>query len=197
MTVTTAVSTVAVLLALLLISALWTRRTPTWQIVFGPPRDPPNRIPLTEFYVEARNRGWDFGRDRQLFLDLAIGLREAALAGSIEMWGRKYRVMTVLAAPHDALLVIPAEFWKHHEIDGLRMAIASPGNDGAADEADMETNNFLIQTRALPTSDPDFDDTSYRDIHLNYIQAMDWLQTDADACKGISRRYLPDDGSGR
>lgn len=196
MTATTAVSTVAVLLALLLISALWTRRRPTWQIVFGPPRDPPNRIPLTEFYVEARNRGWDFGSDRQLFLDLAIGLREAALAGSIEMWGRKCRAMAVLAAPQDALLRIPAEFWKHHVIDGLRMAIARPGNDGAATTEGMETNNFLIQTRALPTSDADFDDASYRDIHLNYIQAMDWLQTDADACKGTSRRGLPDDGSG-
>lgn len=197
MTLITAVSTVAVLLALLLISALSTRRRPAWQIVFGPPRDPPNRIPLTEFYVEARNRGWDFGSDRQLFLDLAIGLREAALAGSIEMWGRKCRTLAVLAEPHDALLGIPAEFWKHHEIDGLRMAIASPGNDGDATSEGMETNNFLIQTKAVPTSDPDFDDANYRDIHLNYIQAMDWLQTDADACKGISRRYAPDDGSGR
>lgn len=187
MTATGAISTVGVLLALLLISAAVVRRKPGWQIVFGPPEESPNRIPFTEFCVEARNRGWDFPDDEQLFLDLALGLRAAGLEGAIEMWGRKCRAMTVLQASPDPLLRIPAAFWKHHEIDARRMAIAATGNGSADANGGMETNNLRIETRALPTGDADFDDSAYRDIHLNYLQAIDWLQTDADACKGIAR----------
>lgn len=186
MTVTEAVSTLGVLLALLLISAAWIGRKPGWQIVFGPPEESQNRIPLTEFYLEARARGWDFASDRQLLLDLAIGLREAGLAGGIEMWGRKCRVEAVPRAPGEPLVKIPAAFWKHHDIDGLRMAIAGNGDTGAG--AGLETNNALVGTRPMPTGDADLDDATYKDIHLNYIQAMDWLQTDANPYKGISRR---------
>ncbi len=184
MTMTAAASTLGVLLALLLISAAWTRRRPAWQIVFGPPAESGNRLALTEFYVEARNRGWDFAGDPQLFLDLAIGLREAGLAGAIEMWGRKCRTLAVLKAAQEPLLPIPAAFWKHHDLDGERMAVAVDSNTSEG----METNNFLIRTRALPTRDPDFDDTTFQDLHLNYLQAMDWLQADADSYRGISRQ---------
>lgn len=190
MTATAVVSTFGVLLALLLISAVWVGRKPRWQIVFGPPEESGNRIPLTEFYGEARNRGWDFDRDRQLFLDLAIGLREAALAGAIEIWGRKCRVMTLRRASDEPLLRIPAVFWKHHGIDGLRMAIATDEAMGADASWGMETNNALIHTHAMPTNDPDFDDTTYGDLHLNYLQAMDWLQTDAGRYKGVSRAVI-------
>jgi hypothetical protein len=188
MTLTAVLSTLAVVLALLLISAAWAARTPAWQIVFGPPEDSPNRMPLTEFCVEARNRGWDFAADEQLLPDLTTGLREAALAGSIEIWGRKCRTMTLLRSPDEPLVRIPATFWKHHDLDGLDMAIAdnSDGNAGAHEGA--ATKNALIQTRAIPTSEPDFEDAAYRDIHLNYMQAMDWLQTDAGSYKGLSRR---------
>ncbi len=179
MTVTTIVSTLGVLLALLLISVAWTRSKPAWQVVFGPPRDSPNRLPLTEFYVEAQGQGWDFSSDQQLFLDLAAGLREAGLSGAIEMWGRKCRTVNAIVPPREPLLAIPAVFWKHHEIDGQRVATAGDDTAGGAGTWRIETNNLLVRTRALATHDPDFDDAVYGDIQLNYLQAMSWLETEA------------------
>ncbi len=180
MTVTTVVSTLGVLLALLLISVAWSRAKPAWQVVFGPPREPENRIALTGFYAEARDLGWDFATDRQLVLDLAAGLRDAGLAGAIGMWGRKCRVLHTLVSPREPLLAIPAGFWKHHEIDGLRLAVAGDGGEGSTGAWRIETNNLLVRTRALPASTPDFDDAVFADIQLNYLQAMNWLETEAD-----------------
>jgi hypothetical protein len=187
MTLTTAVSIVAVLLALLLVSAAWTARKPVWQIVSGPPQESLNRVPVVEFCLEARQRGWDFAADEQLIVDLAIGLREAALDGAVEMWGRKCRMISVLRTPDEPLVRIPAEFWKHHDIDGLAMAIAGHDDDVEA-SGRHGASNVLIQTRAIPTSDPDFEDATYTDLHLNYMQATEWLQTDAKSCRKLSGR---------
>jgi len=185
MTMSAVAVTLGVLLALLLLSAAWAGKNRTWQIVSGPPKDSANRIRLTEFYAEARQQGWEFSADRQLLVDLALGLREAGLQGRIEMWGRKCLAPGMAPLPHDPLLRIAADFWKHHDIDGLRMALAAGTGEGAAR---LETNNLRIQTRAFPTSDPDFDDATYRDLHLNYLQAMDWLQVNAASYRGVSQR---------
>lgn len=185
MTASTVITTLGILLALLLISAAWTGRKPTWQIVSGPPQESQNRLALTEFYAAARQQGWDFLAEQDLFLDLAIGLREAALDGAIEIWGRKQLAIGLPAAPKDVLVKIPAEYWQHHEIDGLRMARIN--SDTGMIEG-LETNNFSVSTRNLPARVADVDHTTYRDLHLNFIQATDWLQTDAEAYKGISRR---------
>lgn len=185
MTVSTTLTTLSILLALLLISAGWTWRKPTWQLASGPPAESQNRIPLTEFYAEARKRGWDFVAHRELCLDLAIGLRQAGLEGAIDIWGRKCQAIAFLTTPRQPLVKIPPDFWKHHEIDGLRMVIIDNGT-GATEG--LETNNFAVGTRDLPTGDADFDNAAYKDIHLNYIQAMDWLKTDAEPYKGISKR---------
>lgn len=185
MTASTVITTLGILLALLLISAAWTGRKPTWQIVSGPPQESQNRLALTEFYAEAQRQGWDFLAGQDLFLDLAIGLREAALDGAIEIWGRRQQITTLPSAPRDVLLKIPAEYWKHHEVDGLRMARIDSAT-GAIEG--LETNNFSISTRNLPARVADVDHTTYRDLHLNFIQATDWLQTDAAAYKGIAQR---------
>lgn len=196
MTVTTTVSTLGVLLALLLVSMAWSRSKPGWQIVFGPPHEPANRIALTEFYARALALGWDFSTDRQLFQDLAAGLREAGLAGCIEMWGRKCRAAVALPAPREPLLGIPAGYWKHHEIDALPMAVAGDGREPGAGPWRIGTSNLLVRTCALPTSDPDCDDAIYGDIQLNYLQAMNWLQTDASHYKGIAPRSGAEPGRG-
>ncbi|MCC7259268.1 MAG: hypothetical protein IT486_12960 [Gammaproteobacteria bacterium] len=197
MTLTAVVSTLGVLLALLLISAAWTARKPGWQIVFGPPADSPNRLPVTEFCIQARHQGWDFADDEGLWLDLAIGLREAGLAGAIEMWGQRCPPVGVLRTPGAPLIRIPAAFWKHHDIDGLRLAMGSPGEDAAGTPGPSAMNNALVRTRALPTRDPAAADAAYQDLHLNYLQAADWLQTDAAAYRGISRRGLTREAEGR
>lgn len=194
-TVAGAVGTAGVLLALLLLSAAWAGRRPGWQIVFGPPAESANRIALTEFYAEACDQGWDFPADRQLALDLAIGLRDAGLADGIEMWGRRCRTLAALRGSAAPLQRIPAPFWKHHDIDGLRMVLPGAAADATGGSIRLETNNFLIRTRALPNSDPDFGDVSYEDIHLNYLQATGWLQTGAGRYRGISRRGFPGQAS--
>lgn len=187
MTAGTVITTLGILLALLLISAAWTDRKPTWQIVSGPPQESQNRLPLTEFYAEARQQGWDFLADQDLVLDLAIGLREAALDGAIEIWGRRQQTATLASTPKDVLLKIPAEYWQHHEIDGPRMVRIN--SDTGAIEG-LETNNFAVSTRNLPARVADVDLTTYRDLHLNFIQATDWLQTDAEAYKGAAKRGI-------
>ena len=179
-------SIVAVLLALLLLSAAWTLRKPAWELVFGPPADPPNRIPLTEFYVEAQKAGWNLTTDQQLCLDLAIGLREAGLDGSIEIWGRKFRKLTMPGMADGPLQRIDPGYWQYHQVDGLRMVLAADASS-ATGTLQLETNNRLIRTLALPTCDPHADTATYQDLQLNCLQALHWLHTDAARYQGISR----------
>lgn len=187
MTTTTVVIALGVCLALLLASMAWGRDRPRWQIVAGPPGESPNRIPLTEFCLLAQRHGWTFSADHRLFLDLAMGLREAGLAGAIEIWGRPCDSKGPVAVPRAPLARIPVGFWVDHEISGLGAAIfKAGGSEETADE--LQARNASVQTRCLPSSSGDTDKTIYQDIHLNYLQAMDWLDTSADACKGASRR---------
>lgn len=186
MTATTVMSIVAVLLALLLLSAAWTLRKPAWELVFGPPADPPNRIPLTEFYVEAQKAGWNLTTDQQLCLDLAVGLREAGLDGSIEIWGRKCRKLTLPGMRDSPLQRIDSSFWQHHQVDGLRMVRAADAGS-ATETPRLETNNRLTRTLALPMRDTHADAATYHDLQLNCLQALHWLHTDAARYQGISR----------
>ncbi len=186
MTATTVMSIVAVLLALLLLSAAWTLRKPAWELVFGPPADPPNRIPLTEIYVEAQKAGWKLTTDPQLCLDLAIGLREAGLDGSIEIWGRKCRRLTLPGMADSPLQRIDPGYWQHHQVNGLRMVLAADAS-GATETLQLETNNRLIRTLALPTRNAPADAATYQDLQLNCLQALHWLQADAARYQGISR----------
>lgn len=187
MTATTVVIALGVCLALLLASMAWGRDRPRWQIVAGPPGESPNRIPLTEFCLLAQHHGWTFAADHRLFLDLAMGLREAGLAGAIEIWGRPCDSKGPVAVPRAPLARIPVGFWVDHEISGLDAAIfKAGGSEEAANE--LQARNASVRTRCLPSSSGDTDKTAYQDIHLNYLQAMDWLDTSADACKGASRR---------
>jgi len=183
-----AVSILGVLLALLLASAAWMAWKPGWQVVIGPPEDPPNRIPVTAFCDAARQQGWDFAADGQLLRDLVIGLRQAGLDGTIEIWGRRCRTAPALRKPDEPLARIPATFWKHHELGGLGTVAAVTRAGNIETRTELTTDNTRVHTRPMPGSEPPPDDAGYRDIHLNLMQAMDWLQTEANACKGISRR---------
>lgn len=194
---TTVVVALGAFLALLLVSMAWGRDDRIWQIVSGPPGESPNRIPLTEFCLAAQHHGWAFAADRRLFIDLAAGLREAGLAGTIEIWGRPRHTQVLRKRPAGPLARIPAGFWADHQIDGLREAIFVPGDGEEADD-DLQARNAQVHTRAVSVEDPGPDDAMYRDIHLNYMQAMAWLESGARAWQGVSQRdgVSLDPGSG-
>lgn len=183
---------VGALLALTAAAMVADSRRSAWQVVLGPPTEPANRVPVAEFWFEVRDHGWDFTSDEGLFADLAMGLRDAGLAGLIEMWGRKsVAPMRDGRRPKPPLQRIEAGYWQHHEIEGLRLAVRG-GEEGLARP---QVDNSLLRTCRASGCPAEVAGVLYEDVHLNYLQALDWLQLEASRYRGLSPRPSGDANS--
>lgn len=139
------------------------------------PHDAPKRIPLMEFRETARASGWDIGGLHGLEgIDLLIGLRQAALDGQVQLFGRQAKWKgNDLLRQVQPIIAIPAEYWTDHHIDWG--GFNQHGDD-----------NFAALSTA-PGTAPDAND--YVDLHVDLAAAIKWLDSDGLKYKGQTARH--------
>jgi hypothetical protein len=121
------------------------------------------RIPLVEFMRAAEARGWKISGMQDLEgIDLLEGLRQAAIYGELNFWGRRNEFGTrtlTMSQPH---VQIPQDHWSVFQID---WSIIGHGE------------NFDSQTYVMGRSDK-ATAGGYVDILLDdHNAAIDWLQS--------------------
>jgi len=146
-------------------------------VTYRPSLDPvstsaPSRINLKDFLSRAHVVGWDIsGKTNAEIMDLLQGVRQAALDGTIRMWGRRNRNRAEMLARREPLIEIDRNHWADYEIDTFSV-MASQDNFGTAS----------YNKRARSPRDGGF-----LDLHLDALAAEIWLNGSAAAYKGTFR----------
>ena len=126
----------------------------------------PFRITLQDFlHEEAVKSGWgprpgcaaDLG-------DLIKKIRQAAVDGTLHLWGKQTHMAWHAQALEDAPLIsIDKDYWRDHEIDYLRAIFYDKGNSGTRSQHEF--------------SEIDNPREPYYDLHLAREEALNWLRS--------------------
>ena len=130
----------------------------------------PPRSPMTEFLAEAEKRGVSFTGHNYDLLELAKELRQAALNGAIEIYGRYTRHKSDELNQNEPLQPIPREHWATFQIDAntlRRIDVENQERGRALDNHQITTYN---------PSQQNWRDGSYFDLYTNTVSARRWLR---------------------
>lgn len=108
-------------------------------------------------------------------LDLAHGLRQAGLDGTIQFWGR-HRRSSSTATKHEVLCIIDKEFWDKGEIYLFTCFTVKNCNI-----VGVANDNFKSYVKSKVD---DFRSNECCDIHLDKMQAISWLKNESKKYKG-------------
>lgn len=125
----------------------------------------PERLPLAELCEWAADAGWCSDVHSATVGDndwwtFAIRLRQAAVDGSIQFWGRRYVADFGKDLDTEPLVEIPKAHFTEFEFDPAALA---------------EVDNYDLFTSKLGNSPSAFKGQVFRDIHVNGDQARAWL----------------------
>jgi hypothetical protein len=123
-----------------------------------------HRVSLIDFVARAGKKGWDVSGQNVQIMDLLRGLREAALAGQIRMWGRPVRSAPDAVVRTELHRQIPPDHWKDFEVDVGTVA--------------SRDDNF--DTRSCDLRRSDRHSGGFLDIYLDRQAALDWLDGEAE-----------------
>ena len=122
-------------------------------------------ISVVDFLAAAEKHGWSFGPTSVDVNKLQVGLREAAVNGRVQVYGRKYTSVASITR-NEPRVPIPAEIWKTNWM--ILLAVLHPMNGENFDTAAQE-----------PMSKP-----SYVDLHFGG-EVLDWLKNDAEQYRNV------------
>lgn len=125
----------------------------------------PKRIPLSEMREWATAAGWCGDIQSATVGDndwwtFAVRLRQAAVDGAIQFWGRRYVADFGKDLDTEALVEIPKEHFAIFEFDPTALA---------------QADNYDLFTGKLGESPSGWKGQIFRDIHVNADQARAWL----------------------
>ena len=140
------------------------------------------RIPVLDFVKLARDSfGWNFGGESMDPLDLEIGMRQAAVDGSIPYWGRKAPDGTPDSIlDHFPLVGIPPEHFAEYRLVALAVNLTTGARGGPFEN--RRTKTYRLGNDSQP----------YVDLHMGRREAMQWLEHGAAEYRGRT-----DDARGR
>lgn len=125
----------------------------------------PERVPLAELREWAANAGWCSDIQSATVGDndwwtFATRLRQAAVDGSIQFWGRRYVADFGRDLDTEPLVEIPKAHFTDFEFDPTALA---------------QVDNYDLFTGKIGDSPSAFKGQIFRDIHVNADQARAWL----------------------
>lgn len=125
----------------------------------------PKRIPLSEMREWAMAAGWCGDIQSATIGDndwwtFALRLRQAAIDGAIQFWGRRYVADFGKDLDTEALVEVPKEHFAVFEFDPATLAQAA---------------NYDLFTGKLGESPSAWKGQIFRDVHVNADQARAWL----------------------
>jgi hypothetical protein len=125
----------------------------------------PQRVPLAEMREWATAAGWCGDVHSATIGDndwwtFAVRLRQAAVDGAIQLWGRRYVADFGRALDTEALVEIPKDHFATFEFDPTALA---------------QVENYDLFTMKLGNSPSAWKGQIFRDLHVNGDQARAWL----------------------
>src|SRR5713101_6611228 len=121
----------------------------------------PARTPLIDLLAEAEKWGVSFSGHNLDILELAKGLREAAINSAIEIYGRYTRHKSDELNRNEPVVLVPTEHWKTFQIDAntlRRIGVENQERGRAIDNRHITTYN---------PSQSDWRKGSYFDLYTN------------------------------
>ena len=130
-----------------------------------------DRVPLIGFLGSAVEAGWDLsGNDNLIVMDMADGLRQAAIDGEVTFWGRQSISDADRLTKNHPLTVIPSAHFETFQLDVAPLV--------------SRTDNFKTATFQMGGTSYEAQRNRYVDLHLEAKPARSWLATTAEAWKG-------------
>lgn len=137
-----------------------------------------DRIPLIALCKEAAQRGWNFLDPSLHILDLADGLRQAGIDGTIRFWGRKKQVTDNLTR-RQPLVELQKQYW---DKCGIYPMSCLAYKENSMESTGIAKDNFQTQSSKKNNG------ADYADIHVDMTQAISWLERDAKQFIGRNKR---------
>lgn len=119
------------------------------------------RIPLLDLRNLAIGAGWPTDHQDAKWLDFTKALRQSAVDGLLNVWGRQNSSDVDELVANEPLLLIDKSHWIAFEIDTISMCSAN--------------KNLNVRTYNMRAHDWGKRD-SYRDLHVSNGQAEQWLK---------------------
>ena len=129
------------------------------------------RIPLAEFVeIAARSYRWQFHYGSCDILDLANGLRQAAVDGDVIIYGRAN------------CLHIPGQYWDNYPLQAI--PVEHLCNHWIDITAAMRDENHETKTYAVGSTDPSA--AAYVDLWISRKEGRRWLKREGKSWRGRS-----------
>ncbi len=128
------------------------------------------RMPLVELYQQAKNYGVNFIRQEHSILKFTNAVRQSAVDGTLDFWGRQHKHMFEELNRREPLIRIPTSHWHDFRPDWVT-AVVLEMNQGSI--LGFQNDNFPFRSYIPGGSGGR---NGFYDLHIDQLQANKWLR---------------------